>query len=60
MFTLQLRDKDSDEPSRMIIGGYDEATIDKMGTRKSGPEDADPSKTEDGIFWMNINSNSFW
>ena len=60
MFALQLRSSASKEQSRMIIGGYDEAVIARMGTKKSGPDDEDPRKTKDGIFWMDINSNSYW
>ena len=44
----------------MIIGGYDETIIEKMDTKKSGSDDVNPRKTKDGIFWMEINSNSYW
>jgi len=45
----------------MIIGGYDTNEIDKRGTKRIGAEDEmNMSKTADGIFWMNINTNYYW
>lgn len=44
----------------MIIGGYDEKAITDAGTKKSGPNDMSKNKTDDGIFWMYINSPIYW
>jgi len=59
MFSLYFRD--DQETSRMIIGGYDEERVKAKGNIR-GPDDDpyDLTKTADGIFWMNINSNFYW
>ena len=49
------------QQSKMMIGGYDEKSIEIKGTKRAGPADAeDMSKSDDGIFWMYINSNYYW
>ena len=49
------------QQSKMTIGGYDEKSIEIKGTKRAGPADAeDMSKSDDGIFWMYINSNYYW
>ena len=55
MFSLYFRD--DQEQSRMVIGGYDKERVKERGNIR-GPDDDpnDLTKTEDGIFWMNINS----
>lgn len=59
MFSLHLGKKE-DDVSKMVIGGYDEAVIERAGTKLSGPDDKSRYKTKDGIFWMDINSNVYW
>ena len=44
----------------MLIGGYDEAEIEKRGTKRGATEVDILSKSDDGIFWMYINSNFYW
>jgi hypothetical protein len=59
MFSLYFSDEN--QKSRMVIGGYDEGRIKAKGNKR-GPEDDpnDLSKTDDGIFWMDINSDFYW
>lgn len=45
---------------RLVIGGYDEAAIEKANTKRTGLNDFSKERTDDGIFWMYINSNIYW
>ena len=59
IFSLYLRDES--EVSKMIIGGYDYNSIREKGTKRLTPQDKhDRSKSDDGIFWMNINTDYYW
>jgi len=61
MFSLYFKDQDSPELSKMIIGGYDEKAIETKGTKRNRPEHStDMTKTDDGIFWMPLNSAHYW
>jgi len=58
-----LNNVESKKPSYLYLGGWKEELIEKAGTkRKSGdPDDKDnKKKSDDGIFWMNVNSNLHW
>jgi hypothetical protein len=46
----------------MIIGGYDEKAIEARGTKRDGSEEDkhNSRKTDDGIFWMPLNSAHYW
>lgn len=56
MFSLHL----SGDRPKLVIGGYDEKVIEEAGTKRSGPEDQSKDKTDDGIFWMFLNSDIYW
>jgi len=45
-----------------MIGGYDEASIEAKGTKRNGSDvdKADLRKTDDGIFWMHLNTAHYW
>ena len=64
MFSLVIADEAF--VSKVYFGGYDERIIHAAKT-KIDTKDQPPSKisgikdqTEDGIFWMNIQSNDHW
>jgi len=49
------------EKSTMVIGGYDQIKIKNKGNIRAPTDDPnDMTKTDDGIFWMNINSDFYW
>ena len=49
------------EKSRMVIGGWDQARVKQKGNiRGPGDDPNDMTKTEDGIFWMDITSEFYW
>lgn len=61
MFSLYF--KSDDKISKMLIGGYDEQCIEERGTKRNPDNAADANdltKSDDGIFWMYINSDFFW
>ena len=63
MFALELKDTQSKEDSFFYFGGYSAEIIKQAGTKRNPDISADlknQSKSDDGIFWMNINSNSHW
>lgn len=59
MFSLELNDGISNKDSHFYFGGYNKVLIAEAKTLRNPniPEDAsNRSKSDDGIFWMNINS----
>jgi hypothetical protein len=49
------------EKSTMVIGGWDEQKIIQKGNKRLTDDDPnDMTKSEDGIFWMDINSDFYW
>ena len=63
MFSLELNDVVSNKDSHFYFGGYNQELIAEAQTLRNSNnlEDAsNRSKSNDGIFWMNINSKSHW
>ena len=52
---LSLNIQDESKKSDAYFGGYDSSFIEKAGTKGEGDD-----KTEDGIFWMHIQSSDHW
>lgn len=53
MISLNIQDEKSQ--STAYFGGYEKSFIEKAGTKGAGDD-----KTEDGIFWMHIQSDDHW
>ena len=61
MFSLELNSESNERESKAYFGGYNAFLIEKFGTKRVTGEDQDlKNKSDDGIFWMNNNSEDHW